>query len=92
MLVQENLQSALQVLHFVAEFEVHWGFLSAGEAGALLKKARDALLETLTGRSKVNGGHTIGNVYRGVIIYDARPRAHSPQNPGRLSLARCHSV
>jgi hypothetical protein len=56
-LAQEGLQSALQVLHFVAEFEVHSGFLSAGEAGALLKKARDTLLEVLTGRSKVNGGH-----------------------------------
>ena len=47
-LVHEGLQAALQILHFVAEFEFHLDLLSAGESGgALLDKMRDALFEIL---------------------------------------------
>ena len=48
-LVHKGPQAALQILHFVAEFEFQLGLLSAGESGgALLEKMRDALLEIRT--------------------------------------------
>ena len=47
-LVHEGLQAALQILHFVAEFEFHLDLLSAGKRWrALLEKVRDAFFEIL---------------------------------------------